>query len=302
MNSYQISDSSLWNSDAEERVRLKRLGMIYENRTGLYTCKIITDSGMLRCECMKHIVFLAEKYGDGNLTFTEDECVLMSGIASENVETVLQQLKEYEIMAGGTGKRVRPVVSCEETICDYGIYDVKSLGEKFQALFYRRMNAEELPGKLEIALDGCPNNCSGATQYDIGIHGVKVPIFEMRACMGCRKCTVVDSCGKGAIFHDANGIVVDERKCNRCGDCVQKCPYGTTSKSTIGYRIYVGGRRGDKSMIGRKLSRIITTEESLFSVVDRIIFFYQEEGMKGERLFETIQRVGFRELERRVLA
>ncbi|SFQ44526.1 Dissimilatory sulfite reductase (desulfoviridin), alpha and beta subunits [Lachnospiraceae bacterium XBB1006] len=289
-------------SSDEERLRLKQIGMIFEPETGLFSCKIITDSGMFASEQMLQVVKISQEYGNGMLACTEDESILIQGIAKDHTNEVLACLKEYDIRTGGTGRRVRPVVSCEEGICDYGIYDVKKLGEKFQALFYHRMSEEALPEKLEIALDGCPNNCSASTQYDIGIHGVRVPVFNMRSCMGCMRCTVLESCSKGAISRDAHGIVVNEQKCSRCGDCVKVCPYGTTSESTAGYRVYVGGRRGEKNMIGRKLSRIFTTEESLFSVVDRIIFFYQEEGRKGERLFETIERIGFREMERRVLA
>jgi len=286
----------------EERIRLKQAGMIFETKTGLFSCKIITDSGVMDCERMQHVVHLSEQYGDGRLTFTEDECVMIQGISYENTGAVLSYLRDYEMRAGGTGKRVRPVVSCEDAICDYSIYDVKDLGEKFQALFYHRLANERMPGKLEIALDGCPNNCSASTQYDIGVHGVQVPLFNMRACMGCMHCSVLESCSKGAVTRDSHGIVIDEGKCSRCGECVKVCPYGTTSESTVGYRVYVGGRHGEANMIGRKLSRIFTTEESLFSVVDRIIFFYQEEGRNGERLFDTIERIGFREMERRVLA
>lgn len=286
----------------DERMRLKHLGIVEETDSNRFSCKIITNSGVLDSERMKHLVILSERYGDGNLIFSEDESILLTGISYEDTQAVIEYLREYEIRSGGTGRRVRPVVSCEQSICAYGIYDVKSLGEKLQALFCYRMREEKLPEKLEIAIDGCPNNCSMSMQYDIGIHGVEVPVFNMRVCVGCRKCTVVEKCSKGAVSQGEDGIVVNEKQCSRCGDCVKQCPYGTTDESTVGYRVYVGGQRGEKNRIGRKLSRIFTTEESLFSVVDRVIFLYQEEGREGERLCDTIERIGFREVERRVLA
>ena len=41
------------------------------------------------------------------------------------------------------------------------------------------------------------------------------------------------------------------------------------------------------------MSRIFTSEEEVFSVIERAIFLFRDEGQDGERFSDTVARLGF---------
>lgn len=68
-----------------------------------------------------------------------------------------------------------------------------------------------------------------------------------------------------------------------------------------GYRVYLGGSRGHHIKKGERLSRVFVTDEALFSVLDRLFFLYRVEKRPTEGWEEIIERIGMKEVERRVL-
>ena len=49
------------------------------------------------------------------------------------------------------------------------------------------------------------------------------------------------------------------------------------------------------------LSRIFESEEEVLCVIERAICFFRDEGIKGERFADTIERLGFEYVERKLL-
>ncbi|MFR4430429.1 MAG: hypothetical protein ACLT4D_14210 [Blautia faecis] len=76
----------------------------------------------------------------------------------------------------GTGSKVRPVVSCKGTTCQYGLIDTFGLSEEIHERFYHGYSAVKLPHKFKIAVGGCPNNCVKPDLNDLGIIGQRVPM------------------------------------------------------------------------------------------------------------------------------
>ena len=70
---------------------------------------------------------------------------------------------------------------------------------------------------------------------------------------------------------------------------------------TYGYKIYVGGRWGKKVSKGRALSKIFTSREEALDVVEKAILFFRDHGNKGERFAETIERIGFENVEKELI-
>ena len=55
------------------------------------------------------------------------------------------------------------------------------------------------------------------------------------------------------------------------------------SEGTYGFKIYIGGRWGKKTALGRPLSKIFTDKEEALSVVEKAILLFREQGKTGER-------------------
>ena len=53
---------------------------------------------------------------------------------------------------------------------------------------------------------------------------------------------------------------------------------------------------------GRALSKIFTSEEEVMQVIERAIALFRDDGIDGERFSDTVARLGFEEIERRLIA
>ena len=279
--------------DAKEEIRVKRLGFLRDKTTAdCFNARVITRNGKITAEEMEVIANAAKLYGNGEVAMTVRLTVEIQRVPYANIKPLMEYLAQYGLETGGTGKKVRPVVSCKGTTCQYGLIDTFALSEKIHREFYKGYRRVPLPHKFKIAVGGCPNNCVKPDLNDLGIVGQLVPCIDAEKCRGCKKCQVVENCPIKIAKLQDNKIVIDE-SCNNCGRCAGKCPFDAVSY-TRGYKIYIGGRWGKKVARGQALDKIFTSEEEILSVVEKSILFYKELGRSGERFADTINRVGFR--------
>ena len=96
-------------------------------------------------------------------------------------------------------------------------------------------------------------------------------------------------------------IHIDDTICNHCGRCHKKCPFGAFENAVPGYRIYIGGRWGKKTAQGVPLSKIFTSEEEALDVIEKAIILFRDEGIKGERFADMINRLGFEYVEQKLI-
>ena len=66
-------------------------------------------------------------------------------------------------------------------------------------------------------------------------------------------------------------------------------------------KIYIGGRWGKKISRGKSLSKIFASKEEALNVIEKAILFFRDNGLKGERFAETIERIGFENVEKALL-
>lgn len=59
---------------------------------------------------------------------------------------------------------------------------------------------------------------------------------------------------------------------------------------------------GAKGIKGKILSKIFTSKEEALDVIEKAILFFRDNGIKGERFAETIERIGFENVEKELLA
>ena len=95
-------------------------------------------------------------------------------------------------------------------------------------------------------------------------------------------------------------IHIDANLCNKCGRCHKKCPFGAFDNASEGYKVCLGGRWGKKTAIGKPLSKILTSEKEVLDVVEKAIILFRDEGIKGERFADTVQRLGFDYVEKKL--
>lgn len=286
----------------EDITRVKALGFLRDKRTpDKFNCRVITRNGKITSEESKAIADAATLFGSGEIAMTSRLTVEIQGVPYDNVDSIRDYLSNYGLETGGTGSKVRPVVSCKGTTCQYGLIDTFDLSEEIHERFFHGYASVKLPHKFKIAVGGCPNNCVKPDLNDLGIIGQRVPEIEASKCRGCKVCQVENQCPiKVAKLVDGK-IAIDTEECNHCGRCVGKCPFGAITGETTGYRIYIGGRWGKKVARGRYLDKVFTDKSEVLDVIEKAILLFREQGITGERFNDTVNRLGFENVQAQLL-
>ena len=301
MNATQTTPSAA--IPAEEITRVKGLGFLMDKRTGnTFNGRVITRNGKITSKEMAVIAEAAKRFGSGEVTMTARLTVEIQGVPFDNIEPLRDYLREQAgLETGGTGAKVRPVVSCKGTTCQYGLIDTFELSEEIHERFYKGWHDVKLPHKFKIAVGGCPNNCVKPDLNDVGIIGQRVPKIDYDKCKGCKVCQIEKACPIKVAHLEDGKIVVPEEQCNHCGRCIGKCPFHAFEEYTNGYRVYIGGRWGKKVAQGRFLNRVFTDRGEVLDVVEKAIVLFRDQGIAGERFADTVERLGFENVEAQLL-
>lgn len=155
----------------EEIKRLKGEGFINNKGTDNFSARVITVNGRLTSDTLRCLADAADFFGDEHVVPTTRLTLEITGIPYEKIPAFSEFLTEHGMETGGTGSRVRPVVSCKGTTCRYGLIDTYALSEEIHRRFYKGYHDVELPHKFKIAVGGCPNNCVKPDLNDVGIVG-----------------------------------------------------------------------------------------------------------------------------------
>ena len=251
----------------EDEARVKGMGFLNNRGTDLFSARVLTVNGKVTAAQHRCMAEAAEKFGNGNLLYTTRLSVEIQGIPYDKIEEFQQFIAKEGLVTGGTGAKVRPVVSCKGTTCQYGLLDSYAISEEIYKRFYEGYRNVALPHKFKIAVGGCPNNCVKPNLNDVGIIGQKIPQVDTDVCKGCKKCAIEAACQNKAAKVVDGKIQIDKDTCRHCGRCVGKCPFHTIEDGTYGYKIYIGGRWGKKVAEGKPLSRIFTSEEEVLDMI-----------------------------------
>jgi len=286
---------------AEEVTRVKGLGCLRDKNTpDRFNCRVITRNGKITASEAKVIAEASERFGSGEVAMTTRQTIEIQGVPHGNIDAMRAYLNENGLDIGGTGPKVRPVVSCKGTTCVFGLIDTYSLSRKIHDLYYVGYHGVKLPHKFKIAVGGCPNNCVKPDLNDLGIVGQRLIKRDLEKCRGCKKCRVEQSCPI-KIAHVEEGKLAYEG-CNNCGRCLGKCPFGVTDEFVDGYKVCIGGRWGKRVAQGRPLEYVFTSEEEVLKVVEKCILLFREQGLAGERFADTIARLGFENVQSQLLS
>lgn len=277
---------------------VKGQGFLLNRGTDCFSGRIVSAAGEFTADQLTAMAEVARRFGSGRLINTARQCVEIPGIPFDKIPEAKGYLDEHGcgIAFGGTGAKIRPVVSCKGTTCVYGNCDTLGIARRIHEEYYLGKSDLKLPHKFKIAVGGCPNSCMKPSINDFGIEGRRVPVIDTALCRGCAKCAVETSC-PSKVAHVADGRIVIGEDCLSCGVCVGKCPFGAIAKtSETVYQIYVGGTWGKKRRTGTPLSRLVT-EEEIWTLLDRSLAWFAANANAGERFGAAIDRVGIDKLE-----
>lgn len=282
--------------------RVKGMGFLNNKGTDLFNARVITVNGKITAAQARVIADAAEKFGTGELEFTTRMTVEVRGVHYDYIDAFQEYIAKAGLQTGGTGTLVRPVVSCKGTTCQYGLYDTFALSEEIHKRFYLGYRTVKLPHKFKIATGGCPNNCVKPELNDIGIVGQLIPNFDSDKCKGCKKCKIEETCPMKAAKVENGVLSVDKTICNNCGRCVGKCPFQAIEDGVPAFKMYIGGRWGKKVTRGKLISKVFTSEEEVLNAIEKAILLFREQGIAGERFADTIERIGFENVEKQILS
>lgn len=286
----------------EDEKRVKALGFLSNKGTDNFSGRIITVNGVLTSPQSKCISKAAELFGNGIITMTTRLTIECQGIPYDKIEDFRTYVAKAGLFTGGTGSKIRPVVSCKGTTCQYGLIDTFALSEEIHERFYNGYASVKLPHKFKIAVGGCPNNCVKPDLNDLGIIGQMTPNFDEDSCNGCKKCSVSEACPIGAARVVDGILEIDPEECNNCGRCIGKCHFDAIENGKPGYKIYIGGRWGKRTAKGKALNKVFSNKEEALNIIEKAILLYREQGKTGERFAQTIERMGFENIENQLLS
>ncbi len=282
--------------------KVKSYGCLQDKRyDDVFNVRVITRNGVITSDEQRTISEAADLFGSHKVAMTTRLTIEIQGVKYDDIPSLIMFLRERGLKTGGTGAKVRPVVSCKGTTCKFGLIDTYSLSKKIHEMFFEGCSDVVLPHKFKIAVGGCPNNCVKPDLNDIGVIGQRIFTPDLEKCRGCKKCVIEKNCPmKAPSVIDAK-VSINSDICNHCGRCTKKCPFGVFDNAREGYKICIGGRWGKKTAMGKPLNKIFTSEEEVLSVAKRALELFRDEGIKGERFSDTVERLGFDYVQKKLI-
>lgn len=271
--------------NANRQKEMKGLGFLLQNDKEHYAVRFLSRAGNFTVEEITNISKIAEKYGRGYCGMTTRLQIEVPWIKDKDAEKVMEEAKALGLRHGGTGMKVRPLVSCKGTVCLHGNIDTQEICRQLEDKYF----ATDTPAKCKFAVVGCANNCAKANINDIGVMGRTVPEFILDKCIGCGLC--VNACRQKALELVEKKIVYHKELCVDCGGCVRACKTNAVGIKEKGGEIFVGGRFGRGIRIGDSLGKIFK-EDEIVPIIHKIMEYYRQVGISGERISKTMDRIG----------
>jgi nitrite reductase (NADH) large subunit len=136
-------------------------------RDGTFSVVPRMSGGVTTADELRRIADVADRYAIPMIKVTGGQRIDLLGVRKEDLPGVWADL---DMPSGyAYGKSMRTVKTCVGTdFCRFGLGDSTQLGIDIE----ERYKGLESPGKLKLAVAGCPRNCSEALVKDIGVVAV----------------------------------------------------------------------------------------------------------------------------------
>ncbi len=133
-------------------------------RDGTFSVVPQMKGGVTSVEQLRKIADVAEKYEIPMIKLTGGQRIDLLGVRKEDLPKVWEDL---DMPSGyAYGKSFRTVKTCVGTdYCRFGVGDSTALGIRIE----ERFQGIAGPGKMKLAVTGCPRNCAEALCKDLGV-------------------------------------------------------------------------------------------------------------------------------------
>ncbi len=267
---------------------LKSGGFIPQRQKDLVVVRCRLPGGRVDTKRLRKMADVADKYGRGEIHVSVRESVEILYVNLADLPKVIRELEEAGQKIASCGKRVRVPTACGG--CEYnpnGWVDTVKAAREVDQIFF----AIDTPHKFKMGFSGCPIDCMRAREMDLGFQGVAEPNLIKENCTGCTLCVRV--CQDNALKMDekTNLPVRNWDNCILCGDCIKVCNFEAMKPGRVGHFIYVGGKHGKHPHVAYPIA-VLVPDGKIPAVIEKTIEWYKQNGKRGERIGNTLDRVG----------
>ncbi|MEF2070611.1 nitrite reductase large subunit NirB [Consotaella aegiceratis] len=136
-------------------------------KDGTYSVVPRMWGGITSAKELRAIADVVEKFDIPTVKCTGGQRIDMLGVKKEDLPAVWSDLNAAGLVSGHAyGKALRTVKTCVGTDwCRFGTQDSTGLGVRIEKFMWGSWT----PGKVKLAVSGCPRNCAEATCKDVGV-------------------------------------------------------------------------------------------------------------------------------------
>ena len=266
----------------------KKDGFLKQRQQDTYLVRFRSLAGNLTSDQLRQLADLADEYGRGYVHITTRQGAEIPWVDEKNCAELRRDISQKGLDTGASGPRIRTVVACPGIeVCRYGLMNSRAAALELDSAFFGR----QVPIKTKISVTGCPNSCAKPQENDIGLAGAAEPLLDSDKCVGCGLCQ--KSCPNKAISLVEDKPVMEKARCLLCGRCISACPKEALAVKRSGYTLYAGGKIGRKPRLGQVVARFIP-ENEIVQAVESVLAAFETLAQKGERIADTLGRVGVR--------
>lgn len=270
----------------------------------------LPPGGLLSAETLRLFSGWIREYAQAG-RYTSRQGFELVGVIPGRLTALLSEIRHHGFAVGGTGRSLHQLKGCNGFIhCQNAAVDPPSIMKVLGDVLYDDLTAGRYPAPLKISVSGCPNQCGGAVEADIGISGVYLdpPEVDDRRLAAsspdygllCRLCP--RAAVRVRSRPSGKSIIIRAERCIRCASCVMVAPAGIAMGPRRGVAIRVGGRGPDGSSPPR-FSQVAVPYlpaeppdyAAVVAKVRAIVALWQARARPRERIADYIDRVGWDE-------
>jgi ferredoxin-nitrite reductase len=157
--------------------RAAHLGAHPQRQEGLHWVGVHVPVGRLSADQFEGVSRIAQRLGDGDIRLTVWQNLLISGIATEDLQAVRDELSALGLSSEPDGIRQGLVACTGAEGCKHGQAATKSAALAIESLLSGRYPAE---APVNIHLTGCAHSCAQHHVGDIGLLGTGLELDGIR--------------------------------------------------------------------------------------------------------------------------